>query len=72
MNIKIPEEVVLLGFSNSHLAKVLNPSLSTVHQPGFEMGKTATEMLIKLIESKRPVTEFETVILPTEVIIRDS
>ena len=72
LGFKIPDDIALLGFSNTHLAKVLNPSLSTVCQPGFEMGKIATEMIIKLIESKRPVTEFETVVLPTEVIIRDS
>jgi LacI family transcriptional regulator len=72
LGFKIPGDIALLGFSNTHLAKVLNPSLSTVYQPGFEMGKTATEMIIRLIESKRPVTEFETVVLPTEVIIRDS
>ncbi len=72
LSFKIPEDIALLGFSNTHLAKILNPSLSTVCQPGFEMGKIATEMIIKLIESKRPVTEFETVVLPTEVIIRDS
>ena len=36
------------------------------------MGQAATELLIKLIESKRPVTEFETVVLQTEIFMRDS
>jgi LacI family transcriptional regulator len=36
------------------------------------MGKKATEMLISIIESKRPVTEFETTVLPTQVFIRAS
>jgi LacI family transcriptional regulator len=69
---QIPTDIALLGFTNTQLADVMNPSLSTVYQPCFEMGKKATEMLINLIESKRPVTEFETVVLPTEVFIRDS
>lgn len=72
LGFKIPEDIALLGFSNIDLAEVLNPSLSAVSQPGFEMGKKATEMLISMIESKRPVTEFEKVILPTEVTIRNS
>jgi LacI family transcriptional regulator len=72
LKIKIPEEMALLGFTNTQLAAALNPSLSSIYQPGFEIGKTAVEMLINLIESKRPVTEFETKVLPTQLFIRNS
>jgi LacI family transcriptional regulator len=72
LKIKIPDEIALLGFTNTQLADVLNPSLSSIYQPGFEIGKTAAEMLINLIESKRPVTEFETKVLPTQLFIRNS
>ncbi|WP_184546182.1 LacI family DNA-binding transcriptional regulator [Mucilaginibacter sp. FT3.2] len=72
LGFKIPGDIALLGFTNTPLAEVLNPSLSSVYQPGFEMGQKAAEMLINLIESKRPVTEFETVVLPTQVFIRNS
>ena len=72
LGVKIPDDVALLGFTNTHLADVLNPSLSAVYQPGFDIGKKATEMLIGLIESKYQVTEFETVVLPTELFIRNS
>jgi len=72
LGIKIPGDIALLGFTDTQLADVLNPSLSSVYQPGFEIGKKATEMLISLIESRWPVTEFETVVLPTQVFIRDS
>ena len=72
LGIKIPDEIALIGFTNTHLADVLNPSLSQIYQPGFEIGKKATEMLISLIESRRPVDEFETVVLPAELFIRDS
>jgi LacI family transcriptional regulator len=43
-----------------------------VRQPAFQIGQVATEMLIQIIESKRPVTEYETKILDTELIIRES
>jgi len=72
LKFKIPDDIALLGFTNTQLANVLNPSLTQVYQPGFEMGKKATEMLINLVESRRPVTEFETLVLPTQLFIRDS
>ena len=72
IGIKIPDDMAIVGFSNSALVELINPSLTVIKQPAFEMGQVATELLIKLIESKRPVTEFEKVVLPTELIIRDS
>ena len=72
MKIKIPEEIALIGYTNTMLADVLNPSLSSVYQPGFEMGVKATEMLLNLILSKRPVTEFQTLVLPTQLFVRMS
>jgi len=72
LKIRIPNQIALLGFTNTQLAEVLNPSLSAIYQPGFEIGKKAVEMLISLIESRRPVTEFETTVLPTQLFIRES
>lgn len=57
--------ILIAGFSNSDVVELLNPSLSAVRQPAFEMGRKAAEMLISLIESKYPVEEFETAILET-------
>jgi len=71
-NIHIPDDIAVLGFTNFSSPEIFNPSLTTVKQPAFEMGKTATELLIELIESKRPVTKFEKKTLPTEMTIRDS
>jgi len=72
MHVNIPGDIALLGFTNTQLANVLNPPLTQVYQPAFEMGKKATEMLIQLIESRRPVTEFETVMFLPQLFPRDS
>ncbi len=72
MKIKMPEQIALAGFTNSVNADIFDPPLTAVMQPAFEMGKTATEMLISIIESKRPVTNFEKIILDTELIVRRS
>jgi DNA-binding LacI/PurR family transcriptional regulator len=70
--IQIPGDIGVIGFSNLDLTDLLSPPLSVVRQPAFEMGKIAAELLINMIESKRPVTEFETMILPSDLVIRES
>lgn len=70
--LKVPGDIGLLGFSNTDLTELLDPPLSIIKQPAFEMGEVATNLLLQLIESKRPVTDFETRVLPTELLIRGS
>ena len=70
--IKVPEEIALAGFSNLDLTDLLNPSLTVVRQPAFEMGKAATDLLLSQVESKRPVSTFQRVVLEPELLIRDS
>ncbi len=72
INVKVPEQLAIVGFTNTNIPELFNPPLTTIRQPAFEMGQTATELLIKIIESKRPITEFETKVLNTELTIRDS
>jgi LacI family transcriptional regulator len=65
-------DVGMIGFTNTNLGDLFHPTLSVIRQPAFEIGQVAIEMLIQIIESKRPITEFETRVLPTELIIRES
>ncbi|MEO7984179.1 MAG: LacI family DNA-binding transcriptional regulator [Bacteroidota bacterium] len=68
----VPRDIGLLGFSNTDLTELLDPPLSIIKQPAFEMGEVATNLLLQLIESKRPVTDFVTRVLSTELLIRGS
>jgi LacI family transcriptional regulator len=72
MKIAVPCDIALVGFTNSISADIFNPSLTSVVQPALEMGQQATEMLLSLIESRRPVTQFEKRVLETQLQIRDS
>jgi LacI family transcriptional regulator len=72
LNIQIPSEMAILGFTNTQLADVLDPPLSTIYQPGFEIGRNAIELLIKLIESNNPINEYVTTVLPNTVFARAS
>lgn len=66
------KEAGFIGFSNSLVGDLFSPSLSVVRQPAFDIGQSAIELLIQMIESKRPVTEFQHKVLATELIIRES
>jgi DNA-binding LacI/PurR family transcriptional regulator len=70
--IHVPSQMGLMGFSNTDLTELLDPPLSIVKQPAFEMGAVATKLLLNVIESKRTVSEFETRVLETEVLLRSS
>ena len=70
--VKVPDEMGIVGFTNSQLTDIFHPALTSVRQPAFEMGQVAMEMLIQLIESKHPIEKFETRVLNTELTIRAS
>lgn len=69
--VKIPEEVAIVGFSNEPVSSVIEPSLTTIDQSGFQLGKTATNLLFKNITEKENFKE-ETIILQSNLIQRNS
>ncbi len=69
---KQKKELGFTGFTNTQVGDLFAPALTVIRQPAFEIGQTATEFLISMIESKRPVTDFENKVLETELVIRDS
>ncbi|PKP12214.1 MAG: LacI family transcriptional regulator [Bacteroidetes bacterium HGW-Bacteroidetes-3] len=73
-NIKIPEDIAVFGFSDWFMSSVVTPTLSSVVQPGFEMGRKATEILIEEIklEHKKIPYSFQKIVLPTSLVIRKS
>jgi LacI family transcriptional regulator len=70
--IRIPQEIALFGFTNSDLVELTAPTLSSIHQPGFDMGKKAAEMLIALIVNGAKDITFQTLVLPVKVYARGS
>jgi len=68
----IPEDIAVFGFSNWQFSSFIEPSLSTVIQPGFEMGMIAAELLIDEMKAKEGEYEFVTRKLKAELAIRDS
>lgn len=72
-NINIPGDLKVIAFSTLETAPILNPSLTTITQPAFEIGKTAAEALFTMIEKKKHTITAESVmVLPSTLIERNS
>ncbi|HEV7351033.1 LacI family DNA-binding transcriptional regulator [Telluribacter sp.] len=69
---RMPEDVALMGFSDLAISALLDPPLSSVAQPSFEMGQQAAELVLELIESKNTPVSYETRVLKTKLSIRKS
>lgn len=69
-NIIVPQDVAVVGFSESVLSRIVEPSLTCVKQPTFEMGAISTRMLLNIIQSD--ILSPQTVILDAELNIRSS
>lgn len=73
LDLKIPEDVGVVGFSNWQFSSMIDPPLSTVAQPGFQIGETATKILLDLINKKSNMESFsQNIVLDTELLIRKS
>jgi LacI family transcriptional regulator len=73
--LKIPQDIAVVGFSNWFFSALLDPPLTSVDQPGFEMGQEAAKLLIRQIEVKSKDNTDptpETKLLKTRLIVRDS
>ena len=52
--LRVPEDVAVMGYDNLEMAELMDPPLTTMAQPFYEVGSKAAERLVKLIDSKRP------------------
>lgn len=69
--LRCPEDIALIGFDDFEWASVFRPRLTTVRQPVYEIGATATRLLLDRIERKRDAAAIE-VLLPPTLVIRES
>ncbi len=65
----IPDEVSIVGFDNSMVASVVWPTLTTIHQPIFQMARMATDALLARIDGGLAP---QRVTMPFELIVRNS
>lgn len=68
----IPNDIKVISFSNLQTVVFLNPSLTTITQPAFEIGREAASILFKLIEKKGHHFLLEKTVLKSTLIERNS
>jgi DNA-binding LacI/PurR family transcriptional regulator len=72
LRLAVPEELSVVGFDDSPAAALAKPALTTVSQPHEEKGRVAAEWLLQAIERGQPLPADRRLILPTELVVRDS
>ena len=70
VKINVPEEMAIVGFEDIEITVFNGPPLTTVRQPLYDMGLTASEMLFRKIKNPKLPPEYK--IFPVELIVRKS
>nr|WP_314836085.1 LacI family DNA-binding transcriptional regulator [uncultured Flavobacterium sp.] len=74
IGIPIPKQIAVFGFSNWFMSSIISPKLTTIDQPGFEIGKKSATILfdeIQLKKNNEPIV-FQSIELETSIIERES
>lgn len=69
--LRIPQDVALVGFDDFEWAPFVDPPITVVSQPTYELGSTAATMLIQRLESEEP-REPQVKVLPVKLVVRQS
>jgi DNA-binding LacI/PurR family transcriptional regulator len=75
LNLKIPTDVALIGYNENVWLRYMDPPITTINQPSYQMGVLAVNKLLELIErseKKEPGREAQTVVLKPSIIVRKS
>lgn len=72
--IRIPEDIAIVGFNNEVISRLIEPNITTVNYPGYEMGELAMKNLINHLENPddRMLQNTNKITLRSELIVRAS
>ena len=71
LGVRIPQDIDIMCFGDSDVSRFITPSLSCVNQPTQELGAKAVKLMLELI-AKPDATEDEHVVVPTDLILRET
>ena len=66
---RVPDDVAVVGFDDSEIARYTEPPLTTVRQPILDIGRTMARQMLRLVTGEQIESA---VVLPTELIVRES
>lgn len=72
LGIAIPSELGVFGFADENFTQLVTPSLSTIDQHSFELGRKAAELYFQRIYQQNEMPKTETIVIPSEIRIRQS
>lgn len=70
LGLKIPEDVAIVGFDDIEMAAYIHPTLTTIRQPIYELGRTAAQTLLNIIKEEQSIPVHK--LLNVELIERES
>lgn len=68
--LRVPQDIALVSFDDVSLAAFVNPPLTTIHLPAYQLGRDSADLLIRLINKERIANRH--VLLKTKLIVRES
>ena len=73
LNLKVPEDLSIIGFTDGMISKYSSPSITTVSQNEIKMGEKAAKMLIDRLENEEEEEEhYKTEVIETNLVERES
>jgi LacI family transcriptional regulator len=70
--IRIPEDIAIAGFNNDPISRMVEPNITTVNYPSYQMGEIAARHLINHLKGTADIHSTNKIILKSEVLIRES
>jgi LacI family transcriptional regulator len=72
LNVKVPDDIALVGFDDFEMADIVRPAITVVRQPPDLLGSTAAELLFSRLDAEKLPETGRRIVLPVELIVRDS
>ncbi|GGJ59781.1 DNA-binding LacI/PurR family transcriptional regulator [Anoxybacillus voinovskiensis] len=70
--VKVPEELAVVGFDDNPIAKIIQPSLTTIYQPIDDIAKTSIECMVQVLKGEKDFSSIKSVNLSIRLIKRES
>jgi LacI family transcriptional regulator len=70
--LRVPQHIAVVGFNDAPIARFIEPNLTTIHYPGYEMGEIAAKNLINHLSGVHDISSTNTIVLRSDLVIRNS
>jgi LacI family transcriptional regulator len=72
LNIRVPDDIAVVGFNNDIVSTIVEPNLTTIDYPGFNMGEVAARNLINHLNGDGDIKLTSSIVIKSELLIRES